>query len=69
LGEGVRGGISAAILGLRVVTDDSVFGVVELQSVPSVVELHSIRIRHGASRSVSAVLEAIFPTDEIPYVV
>jgi hypothetical protein len=39
LGEGLRGGISAAILGLGFVTDDSVFGVVELQSVLGVGEL------------------------------
>jgi hypothetical protein len=36
--------------GLGSESDDSVFGVVELQSVPGVGELHSIRVRRCAPR-------------------
>jgi hypothetical protein len=44
LGEGV----TTPIRGLRSESDDSIFGVVELQSVPGVGEFPSIRVRYCA---------------------
>jgi hypothetical protein len=50
LGEGGKGRFVLGFGGLDSESDDSVFGVVELQSVRGVGELSSIRVRRCASR-------------------